>query len=76
MAIVRTTVKGQVVIPANIRGKYHITKGTMVNVTDRDGEIVIKPLLSDPIEQAFGIFKDGKSALEVLLSERAKEVNK
>jgi AbrB family looped-hinge helix DNA binding protein len=76
LAIVRTTVKGQVVIPANIRKKYHITKGTIVNVIDRDNEIVIKPLLSDPIEQAFGIFKGGKSAIKVLLSERKKEVNK
>jgi len=73
MAIVKTAVKGQVVIPAKLRAKYHITKGTRVGIIDRNGEIVIKPLLRDPINQGFGIFKEGKSALKVLLSERKKE---
>jgi AbrB family looped-hinge helix DNA binding protein len=73
MTIVKATVKGQVVIPANLRIKYHITKGTKVKVIDRDGEIVIKPLLKDPVKEARGIFKGGKSALRTLLSERLKE---
>jgi len=73
MDIVRTTVKGQIVIPAELRKKYHITKGTRVMVTDRDGEIVIMPLLSNPIEEAMGKFKEGESALKALLADRAEE---
>jgi AbrB family looped-hinge helix DNA binding protein len=73
MAIVKTTVKGQVVIPAKLRKKYHIVKGTKVKIIERDGEIIIKPLLTDPVKEARGIFKGGNSAIKTLLSERAKE---
>jgi len=76
LAIVKTTVKGQIVIPADLRRKYHITKGTRVEVVEKGGKIVIRPLLSDPIKQARGRFKTGKSALKALLSEREKEANR
>jgi len=45
MSIVKATIKGQVVIPAEIRRKYHITKGTKVIIIDKDGEIILKPFL-------------------------------
>jgi AbrB family looped-hinge helix DNA binding protein len=74
MAIVKTTVKGQIVIPSELRKKYHISKGTRIKIMDRDGEIVIKPLMTNPVEEAKGIFKEGRSALEALLSGRAEDV--
>ena len=70
MTIVRTTVNGQVLIPAPIRKKYHITKGTKVSIEDAGGIILIRPLLRDPVKEAKGMFKQGKSALRVLLSSR------
>jgi len=73
MSIVRTTQKGQVVIPAEMRKKYHIGKGTEVMVLDRDGHIVLKPLLKHPVREARGILKDGPSALAVLLDDRKEE---
>ncbi len=73
MTIVKTTVKGQVVIPAKIRNKYHITSGTEVAVIDRNGEIVLKPLLKDPIKEGKGIFKGGSSALKALKNDRTEE---
>jgi len=76
MGIVKVTVKGQIVIPAKLRQKYHITKGTRVKVMDRDGEIVIQPLMSNPIEEAMGIFKNGKSGLKLLLRERAEDAKR
>ena len=74
MSIVKTTVKGQIVIPAELRKKYHISKGTRVKIEDRDGEIVIKPLLTNPVKEARGIFKEGRSALKALLAGRAEDV--
>lgn len=74
MAIVKTTVKGQIVIPSELRKKYHISKGTRIKIMDRDGEIVIKPLMTNPVEEAKGIFKEGRSALEALLAGRAEDV--
>ena len=41
---VTVTVKGQVVIPAKLRRKFGIKKGTQVYVYERDGESAIKPM--------------------------------
>ncbi len=73
MSIVRATIKGQVVIPAEIRRKYHITKGTKVIIIDKDGEIILKPLLKEPVKEARGRFKGGDSALKVLIEDRREE---
>ncbi len=73
MAIVKTTVKGQIVIPAKLRKKYHISKGTRVKIVDRNGEIVIKPLLTNPVKEARGIFREGGSALKALLAGRKED---
>ena len=73
MSIVTTTEKGQVVIPAQIRKRYHITKGTKVVILDKGGQIVLKPLLKEPVKQARGIFKKGASALKTLMEDRKEE---
>jgi AbrB family looped-hinge helix DNA binding protein len=73
MNIIKVAVKGQIVIPAELRKRYHITKGTRVMIIERDGEIILKPLLSNPIEEAMGMFEGGESALEALLADRAEE---
>jgi len=76
MDIVKVAVKGQIVIPAKLRRKYHITKGTRIKVIDRNGEIVIQPLMSNPVKEAMGIFKNGKSGLKLLLKERAEDAKR
>ena len=38
------TIKGQVVIPAKIRHRLGIKKGTKFYVEDRKGEIILRPL--------------------------------
>ncbi|MBI3754193.1 MAG: AbrB/MazE/SpoVT family DNA-binding domain-containing protein [Deltaproteobacteria bacterium] len=73
MTIVRTTLKGQVVIPAEIRKKYHISKGTRVIVLDKDGDIILKPLLKEPVKEARGRFRTGASALKALVEDRKEE---
>ena len=73
MVIARTTIKGQILIPVEIRRKYHISKGSCLAIIDRNGEIVLKPLEKDPIVHAHGSFKKGPSALKILREERKKD---
>ncbi|MGH9782947.1 MAG: AbrB/MazE/SpoVT family DNA-binding domain-containing protein [Terriglobia bacterium] len=64
------TAKGQVVIPARLRRKYGIKKGTPVSVSDRNGEIVLQPLTDEFIRSLAGIAKTwGKGDLLKTLRE-------
>ena len=76
MHITQATLKGQIVIPVSLRKKYHIQKGSRLAVIDREGEIVIKPLVKDPIAYGHGILKGGKSALKELLTQRKLDVER
>jgi len=73
MEKVVVTVKGQVVIPAKLRAKYGIEKGTQVFVYDRDGEIVIKPITDDYIHSMAGIAGTKGRLLQALAKEKARE---
>ena len=59
MAIARATIKGHVVIPAELRKKYKIKKGSRVSICEGEGGIIIiKPLPEDPIGYAKGMLKE------------------
>ncbi len=73
MVIAQATVKGQILIPADLRRKYHIRKGSRLAIIDKGGEIVLKPLTEDPISYGHGLFKKGPSALKGLIAERKVE---
>ena len=75
MRIVHTSEKGQVVIPVEIRKKYHISKGTKVVIFEKDGEIILKPLLKESVKEARGVFKEGPSALKRLMEDRKEKVD-
>ena len=62
MYIAQTTLKGQIVIPVDLRRKYKIKKGSRFSVLDKEGEIVLKPLPDDPIEAACGFLKKFKGS--------------
>jgi len=70
MPIVRASSKGQIVIPARLRRKYQIDKGTRVNIIDGEGELILRPVLQDPVQEAKGIFRGGLSSVQELLRER------
>ena len=76
MFIAQATIKGQVLIPVELRRKYHIHRGSRLAVIDREGEIVLKLLPKDPIRHARGLIQGGPSALKMLLEERRKERQK
>ena len=66
------TVKGQIVIPAELRRKYGIKNGTKIIITDIGDAIVLKPVTEQYLRNLQGSLK-GKGGLKVLLEERAKD---
>lgn len=65
--------KGWVVIPAELRRKYHLEPGDEVELVDYGGVIALVPLHRDPVKHGFGILKDGPSLTQALLEERKQE---
>ena len=66
------TVKGQIVIPASLRKKYGIKKGTKIIVTDNGDSIILKPMTEQYLKNLQGSLK-GKGGLKVLVDERRKD---
>lgn len=73
MPIVTSTIKGQIVIPAEIRARFNIKKGTQVNVYDEGDKIIVEPLADNPIEKGRGMLKTKGKILRTLIADREKE---
>jgi AbrB family looped-hinge helix DNA binding protein len=69
------TVKGQIVIPAELRRKYRIKAGTKINVIDTGEAILLKPVTEESLKQLQGRLK-GKGVLKSLLEERHKDAER
>lgn len=54
------TIKGQIVIPARLRKKAGIKKGTRVFLEEKGGDIIVHPATPEFYERTYGILKDGK----------------
>jgi len=76
MPVVKTSSKGQVVIPVNIRKKLGIKPGQKVNLTLVGDKAVITPLPEDPIKALRGLLKGKPSMSKALLADRKKEVER
>jgi AbrB family looped-hinge helix DNA binding protein len=66
------TIKGQIVIPASLRRKYGIKKGTKINLVDNGDEIILRPVNEQYLRKLQGSLK-GTGVLEILLEERQKD---
>jgi AbrB family looped-hinge helix DNA binding protein len=53
------TIKGQVVIPAKLRHRLGIKKGTKLYIEERKGEIILRPLNREYFQKMSGILKGG-----------------
>ena len=73
MATVKTLSKGQIVIPAEIRKRYHIERGTVIQIMEYGGIIYLIPPVEDPIKAACGILPSKPSLSERLIKERRSE---
>ncbi len=77
MTISRATIKGQVLIPAPLRNKFNIKKGSRVSVSEGEGNVIlIKPLADDPIEASRGILKGKTSLTRALVKDRRTEAKR
>jgi len=70
------TTKGQVVIPAAVRERHGIRKGTRVYFIESGNEIIMRPVTDEFIEAKMGSLKTGGRALRFLLAERRREYGK
>ncbi len=77
MTISRATVKGQIIIPAPLRKKFNIKKGTRIAIAEGEGNVILlKPLPDDPIEASRGILKGKTSMIKALIRERREEAKR
>lgn len=73
MTTIKTLSKGQIIIPAKIRKKYHIKPGTKIQIMEYGGIIYLIPPVEDPIKAACGLLPSKPSLSEKLLKERKGE---
>jgi AbrB family looped-hinge helix DNA binding protein len=69
------TVKGQVVIPAKLRHRLGIKKGTRLYVEERKGEIILRPLNKEYFQKMSGILK-GSGLVKALEKSRAEDLKR
>ncbi len=69
------TIKGQVVIPAKIRHRLGIKKGTKFYVEEREGEIILRPLNREYFQKMSGILKGG-GLIKALEDSRREELTR
>jgi AbrB family looped-hinge helix DNA binding protein len=67
------TTKGQLVIPARLRRRFGIKKGTRVTFAEDGGRIIVQPITREFIHGLRGSLKGEPSALAALMDERRHE---
>ena len=67
------TTKGQLVIPARLRRRFGIKKGTRVTFLEDGGRIIVQPVTHEFIRSLRGSLKEEPSALASLLEARKRE---
>ena len=67
------TSKGQLVIPAKLRRKHGIRKGTRVAFVEEGTRLVLQPVTREFVRSLRGSLKGKPSALDFLLQQRKRE---
>ncbi len=65
--------KGQVVIPAKLRRRLGIRKGTVVSFQEDNGRLILQPITREFIRSLRGSLKGKPSVLNLLMQERKRE---
>ncbi len=73
MTTITISSKGWIVIPSELRRKYHLKAGTRVAIVDYGGVLALVPAMDAPVEESAGILKGGSSLTHALLEEHADE---
>ena len=70
----KVTVKGQVLIPGDIRKRHHIEPGSEVRFVEYGNIVCIVPVVADPVADAWGMLPSSEPSLtEELLAERKRD---
>jgi len=69
----KVSAKGWIVIPAELRRKYHIEPGRNVRIVDYGGVLGLVPALEDPVRDGRGALAGSTSLTGALLEERRRE---
>jgi len=69
----KVSIKGQIVIPAELRVKYAIAPGDTVDVRDGNGKILIFPVYKDAIQASRGFLQGATSLTAALLKARSED---
>ena len=73
MTVLTISQKGWVVIPAEMRRKYDLHPGAMVQLVDYGGVLAIIPVLEDPIAEAAGMLRGSSSLTKRLMADHREE---
>jgi AbrB family looped-hinge helix DNA binding protein len=73
MAVATVSSKGWIVIPNELRKRYHLRAGDKVVLVDYGGLLTIVPAMTDPVAEAAGLLEGDRSLTRALLAERAEE---
>jgi AbrB family looped-hinge helix DNA binding protein len=73
MEISVVTVKGQVVVPANIRRRFGIKKGTKIAFIEQNGKLIIQPLDKNYFKSLAGILGTDGKMLKSLMDDKKRE---
>jgi AbrB family looped-hinge helix DNA binding protein len=68
--------KGWVVIPQEMRERYHLKKGDRVHFIDYGGVVAIVPVSRNPLAEATGMLKGGASLTQALLKSRREDLDR
>ena len=67
------TTKGQIVIPAKIRRRHNIKRGTKLYIEERGDELILKAVTPAYFEKIAGVLQTKGKLSKTLLGERAKD---
>ncbi len=67
------TTKGQMVVPAKIRKRFGIKKGTKIAFIEQNGKLIIQPLDKSYFESLAGILGTEGKILKSLQAEKKRE---
>ena len=76
MEVVKATVKGQILIPASLRRRFKIERGTALRVYGRKNHIVLEPLARNLVDEGRGMLKTKGKVLRSLIEDRKSEAKR
>jgi AbrB family looped-hinge helix DNA binding protein len=73
---VKVSSKGWIVIPAALRQRYVLKPGSLLQVVDYGGVLALVPVAENPVDEGYGMLREGESLTEYLLAEHQQEMER